>query len=365
VARRRTLNELGEIMKRILISAIALTFCIGLTGLASHKASAQSPRIATEEMMIPSSDAGIEIYIRNERPADMASFRPERTVLFVHGSVFPAHTTFDLQLDGISWMDYIAARGYDVWLLDVRGYGKSTRPKEMAEKPEANPPIVRTDTAIKDVSTVIELILARRNIPRLELIGWSWGTALIGIYTTRNPGKVERLVLYAPNWIRTTASPLVNAGPVGIPAYGMMRKDRYREVMLVGVPEDKKATILPAGWFETFTDAIWATDPVGAQMNPPVLRFPNGAQQDVVEYWSAGKPLYDPAKITVPTLVVGAEWDGTNPPYMRQTLFPLLVNSPGKRYVEIAEGSHAIMLQKNRLKLFEAVQAFLDESGRS
>jgi alpha-beta hydrolase superfamily lysophospholipase len=50
---------------------------------------------------------------------------------------------------------------------------------------------------------------------------------------------------------------------------------------------------------------------------------------------------------------------------MAQTLFPLLVNSPDKRYVELAEGTHTIMMERNRLKLFEAVQAFLEESGRS
>jgi len=29
---------------------------------------------------------------------------------------------------GVSMMDLIAARGYDVYLVDVRGYGRSTRP---------------------------------------------------------------------------------------------------------------------------------------------------------------------------------------------------------------------------------------------
>jgi alpha-beta hydrolase superfamily lysophospholipase len=38
---------------------------------------------------------------------------------------------------------------------------------------------------------------------------------------------------------------------------------------------------------------------------------------------------------------------------------------PGKRYVQLAEGTHTIIMEKNRLKLFEAVQAFLDEQGRS
>jgi pimeloyl-ACP methyl ester carboxylesterase len=99
-----------------------------------------------EEMTVPS-EPGIEIYVRNKRPTDPSAFRPERTVLFVHGATYPAHTSFDLKLDGMSWMDYIAARGYDVYLLDLRGYRRSTRPKEMDEAPEANPPIVRGTAA--------------------------------------------------------------------------------------------------------------------------------------------------------------------------------------------------------------------------
>jgi hypothetical protein len=55
----------------------------------------------------------------------------------------------------------------------------------------------------------------------------------------------------------------------------------------------------------------------------------------------------------------------TAPPYMAQTLFPLLVNSPGKRYVMLAEGTHTIIMEKNRLELFKTVQSFLDDGGGS
>jgi len=46
-------------------------------------------------------------------------------------------------------------------------------------------------------------------------------------------------------------------------------------------------------------------------------------------------------------------------------LFPLLVNAPGKRFIMLAEGTHTIMMEKNRLELFRAVQGFLDEAGAS
>src|SRR5262249_1922958 len=68
------------------------------------------------------------------------------------------------------------------------------------------------------------------------------------------------------------------------------------------------------------------------------------------------------SKITVPTLLVQAEWDRDLPPYMPQTLFPLLVNSPGKRYVMLAEGTHTIIMEKNRLQLFEAVETLQHEA---
>ena len=338
----------------LLAAAIATAF--------ATQASAQSPKLAMEEMTVPS-EPGIEIYVRNKRPADMTAFRPERTLLFVHGATYPAHTSFDLKLDGVSWMEAIAARGYDVYLLDLRGYGKSTRPKEMDDKPEANAPIVRGTTAVKDISAVVDFILARRAIPRLNLMGWSWGTTLMATYTTQNPGKVERLVLYAPAWIRTTPSLSRPPGPLG--AYRMVAREQAKTRWLTGVPEDKKAALIPAGWFEAWADATFATDPAGARMSPPVLRAPNGVQQDGDEFFAAGKPYYDPAKITVPTLLVHAEWDRDTPAYMAQTLFPLLVNAPGKRYVQLPEGTHTIMMEKNRQMLFEAVQAFLDESGRS
>src|SRR5512133_1129881 len=176
-------------------------------------------------MMVKSPDAGIEIYVRNKRPANMTAFRPERTLLYVHGATYPASTAFDLKLDGMSWMDYVAARGYDVYLLDLRGYGKSTRPPEMAQEAKANPPIVRGDTAAKDVGAVVDFIRARRGIPRLSLMGWSWGTTTMATYTTQNANKVERLVLYAPQWIRQTAS-LVQAGPGPLGAYRTVTRDQ-------------------------------------------------------------------------------------------------------------------------------------------
>ena len=320
-----------------------------------------TPALTTEEMMVPS-EPGIEIYVRNKRPAAMTAFSPARTLLFVHGSTYPAHTTFDLPLGGQSWMESIAARGYDVYCLDVRGYGRSTRPPEMSAAPEANPPIVRTPTAVKDVEAVLRFVLGRRGIPRLNLLGWSWGCTLMATTAIRNPDKVARLMLYAPPFLRTTPS-LMATGPGPLGAYRTVTHAQAKTRWLTGVPEHKAAAQIPAGWFEQWSAATWASDPVGGQRNPPVVRAPNGTVADTQEIWSKGQMVYDPADIKVPTLLVLGEWDRDTPPYMAQALFPLIVNAPDKRLVMLAEGTHTMMLEKNRQALFRAVQAFLDEGA--
>jgi pimeloyl-ACP methyl ester carboxylesterase len=140
-------------------------------------------------------------------------------------------------------------------------------------------------------------------------------------------------------------------------------REQARARWLHGVPADKQAGLIPDGFFDTWADATFATDPDGAKSNPPVVRAPNGVMADVAETFWAGKGYYDPAKITAPALLITAAWDSDVPPGMARALFPLLVNSPGKRLVELDRGTHSVMMEENRFELFEAVQRFLDEGA--
>ena len=49
------------------------------------------------------------------------------------------------------------------------------------------------------------------------------------------------------------------------------------------------------------------------------------------------------------------------PAYMSQALFPLLTKAAYKRYVVIGEGTHSVIMEKNRMQLFKETQLFLDE----
>jgi pimeloyl-ACP methyl ester carboxylesterase len=174
------------------------------------------PKLVTESALIPSADTGIQLYLREKRPADLTRFHSDRVLLFVHGATYPAETSFDLPLGGVSMMEWIAQRGWDVWLVDVRGYGGSTRPPEMDRPAQENKPIVDTATAARDVGATVGHIMQKRGVPKINLMGWSWGTSIMGSYTAEHNDQVARLVLYAPQWISNSPSP-VDAGGALVP----------------------------------------------------------------------------------------------------------------------------------------------------
>ena len=119
-----------------------------------------------EEFMIPADDPGIQLYVRNKHLQGQDRSPANRVALFVHGATYPSETVFDIDLPGGSWMDEAASKGYDTYLVDVRGYGRSTRPPAMSAPPVDNPPLATTAEAIKDVSSAVDFILERRSISK-------------------------------------------------------------------------------------------------------------------------------------------------------------------------------------------------------
>ncbi|MEI6113183.1 MAG: alpha/beta hydrolase [Burkholderiales bacterium] len=321
----------------------------------TQRAAAKISEIVTEEFNVPGADPGITLYVRNKRLKSMDKFDRNNVVLFVHGATYPAETGFDLRLDGVSWMDVLALAGNDVYMVDVRGYGKSTRPPEMDQPAAQNKPIVDTDMAARDYAAAANWVRNRRAIPTLVVIGHSWGTAITALYTTRHSDLVSRLVLYAPVWLRKTASLTDAGGELG--AYRTVTIEQARKRKDTGLRPGQQPQ--PDAWFEVWAKETYASDPVGSKASPAYVRAPNGVVADTRKFWAAGVPLYDPALIKVPTMLILAEWDADTPPYMAETLFPLLVNAHPRKLVIVSRGTHSVMNEIERFSLFNEVERFV------
>ncbi len=342
-----------------LLHALTLVLALLLAGCAQNVIRGDAD-LVTEDFLIPAADPGYTIHVRNKRPADLARFTPGNVVLFVHGATTPPEAGFDLKLDGLSWMEWMARQGNDVYFVSVRGYGRSTRPREMDLPALDNPPVVRLPQATSDVGSAVNFIRQRRGLDKVSLLGHSWGTTIMAAYTAQHNAKVHRVALFAPQWLRTQGrSPTDAGGQLG--AYRIVTEKGVRERRAAGQKPGTTEARMPAHWFDAYMEAALESDPWSKTQNPRAFRAPNGVVLDGREYQNVGKPIYDPSAIRVPTLLILAEQDADTPLYMAQTLFPLLTNAPSKRLVVIGDGSHVVLTEKNRMQLFREVQLFFDE----
>ncbi|RUR43589.1 alpha/beta hydrolase [Vreelandella populi] len=310
--------------------------------------------------LIDSDTAGIQLQLRRRRRSDMGRACSSNTLMLMHGATFPSESLFDVQVGGASFMDVLATAGFDVWAIDARGYGGSTRPAEMAVSPGTAPPLTPARVAARDLASAVEHVLVENGIERLNIVAMSWGGSVAGIYAEQHGRHIEKLVLVAPLWLSNHPLRIDTGQP--LTAWRLIHVDAFREAWLTGVPADRHRNLLPPNWFEQWAAVTTSTDPDAAE--PGAIRAPGGAIQDVREHWLANRPLYDPSAISAPVLLVHAEWDQDVRVDMMQDLFKRLDNAAYRRWVEIGEGTHMILMEPGRWQAFDAIIGFLKESPR-
>ena len=145
-------------------------------------------------------------------------------VLFLPSATQPAVPLYDLPFtdgrgENYNWMTYLAEAGFDVFAMELTGYGLSPRPQmddpcnasaneqKLLKKPCTKPFDERPypyKLAIQsdwdEIDTVIDYIRELRGVDKVSLIGWSRGGPRVGGYAAQSQyaGKVEKLVLYSP-----------------------------------------------------------------------------------------------------------------------------------------------------------------------
>lgn len=318
--------------------------------------------LITEEEMLPMGADDLSVFLRNKRRADKAPGRPDRTVLFVHGATYASTVTFDFPAGGTSWMDCLAAAGFDCWLMDIRGYGRSDRPTEMSAPPDANGPIVHTEDAVADLGRVVDHILARRNIGKLQLLGYSWGTLITGAYTAKHNDKVERLALYGSAMLSSGASLIGTEKPTT--AYRLVTAEAAQARWQHALSPEQVTDIIDPGWQRAWLDAAIASDPRSGETDPPQLRAPTGVLDDKVSRWSRGIPAYDPSQISVPVLIAIGEHDVETPPEGGMNVYRALSNAPHRQYSLIGRTTHSAFVERRREQLFDVVESFLTRDFR-
>ncbi len=306
-----------------------------------------------------------QIYVREVQQAGKPAPVPEadRVVLFVHGAGTPAEVAFDAGYHDYSWMAYLARAGFDVFAMDLTGYGRSTRPAPMndpcnltaAQQAEFIPALIpaacqpsypKQLTTIEsdwnDIDHVVDYLRSFRHVEKVALIGWSQGGPRAGGYASQHPDKVRKLVLLAPAYGRGSSS----APPAQVPANGAAFNTQSKKEFFenwdrqVGCPNQYDPAAANAIWSE-----MLESDPVGATWGPGVRRAP----QETVWGWNQSMA----AKLQIPVLLVSGIHDKQVSPAGVRNLYADL-GSTQKVFVDLGCSSHNAAWEGNHLLLFGA-----------
>src|SRR5262249_34792649 len=155
------------------------------------------------------SHGDIRVHLREVRARDQHSCQP---ILLVHGARVPGIASFDLPVPGGSLAADLAENGLCAYVIDIRGYGQSTRPQEMNEPAKDHPPLVRSAEAVEDIDTAIDLIRQRTAKTRISLFGWATGGQWAGLYATLHSDKLSHLILLNALYGADAPHPLMGHG---------------------------------------------------------------------------------------------------------------------------------------------------------
>ena len=301
-------------MRKVSAKLFASFLLVILTASASLAAS------AVKVETVPLERNGYKLHL--ERFSTASS--DHKPLLMVHGMTYSS-PVFNVDYKDYSLAKYFARRNYDVWLLDITGYGRSQE--------GADGFLPDSDYAAEDIAAAAKVILERSGAKQLDVLGWSWGTVTSGRFAAKYPDMVRKLVLYAP----------IVAGLADVK---------------VTEPFNHNTWAHAAGDFQTNPDGsinyAIAEPEVVSTFQSNCWRYdkdssPNGGRRDLLV--SPEKTLIPTEKLTMPVLMIAGEKDQYVTPEQCREAFGTLANR--KSRLEVVQGAaHLMMIEKPYYKNF-------------
>jgi pimeloyl-ACP methyl ester carboxylesterase len=273
-------------------------------------------------------------FLKHDNPElFLQEFPPQVTkkapnILLVHGLTYSSHQ-FDVNYEDYSLARFLARNGYRVWLIDITGYGRSSKPE--------NGFIVDTDYAAADIALAAAYIRQTTHSKKIDVLGWSWGTITTSRFAATHPDWVNKLILFAPIYRGLNLpEPTDDYQTFSVTAaLGDMPKIEEGSEEI-----DYQKIIKPV--VDLYTQQCISYDSANS---------PNGGRRDLFQ--SDDIILFEPQKLTMPVLIIA----GTDDPYLDfdndipeiRTLLP----NKQSQYYEVAEGSHILMIEKEHYHNFQ------------
>ncbi len=257
-------------------------------------------------------------------------------ILFVHGSSMASQPTFDLSVPGrpdSSVMDWFAQRGFVCWSVDMEGYGRSDKHRD-----------ITCDIAngADDLAAATDYINRARGVQSFFVYGISSGALRAALFAQRHQDRVARLALDAFVWTGE-GSPTLEQRRKKLPEFLKAKRRPIDRAFVYSIFERDHPECAEKRVVDAFADAILALD----------SSMPNGTYIDMC----SKLPVVDPEAITAPTMIMRGEFDGIAGFDDLMNFFNRLPN-PDKQFTVMPGISHASFQQKNYLTVYYILHSF-------
>ena len=260
-------------------------------------------------------------------------------VLFVHGSSMASQPTFDLHVPGrpdSSVMDWFARRGFACWCVDMEGYGRSDKSRDI---------FCDIANGADDLAAATDYMRKARGIGSVMAYGISSGALRAALFAQRHPDRVSRLALDAFVWTGEGA-PTLEQRRKKLPEFMAKKRRPIDRAFVYSIFERDHPECAEKSVVDAFADAILALDD----------SMPNGTYIDMC----SKLPIVDPTLITMPTVVLRGQYDGIAAFDDLIEFFKRLPN-PDKQFSVMAGISHASFQQKNYLTVYHILHAYFTQ----
>ncbi len=250
----------------------------------------------------------------------------KEAILLVHGRTWSAVPDFDLQVEGeeLSLMDGLVEAGYAVYGIDLRGYGDTPRDETGWMTPSRS---------AQDLAIVLEWINNQKDWQiRPHLFGWSFGSTNSQLLAQRSPELISSLTLFG-YWY--DADQVMPADQPGIePAKTKTTAEAAASDFIIPGSISQKA-------IDAYVKLALESDPIRVDVR-------NMDQFNEL----------DPAKVTVPTLILQGEHDPIGPTDRQAKLYTRL-GTAHKQWITVPGGDHAAFMETPRAYFIHSLVSFL------
>jgi alpha-beta hydrolase superfamily lysophospholipase len=253
--------------------------------------------------------------------------QPKGVILLLHGRTWSSIPDFDLQVPGEhrSLMDALVARGYSVYALDLRGYGATPRDATGWDTP---------DRSVEDLSAAIAWVAKNSGVAgKPALLGWSNGSMVSALFAQRHADQISALIL--TGYPKHPDSVVVTVPDTAKPAHAKTTAKAAASDFIAPGAISKKA-------IDIYVAAALKADPVRTDWHH-------------LEQWNA----INPAKVTVPTLLIQGELDPIAATATQAAFFSRL-GTADREWIVMAGGDHASLIENTQPAFVSAVVNFLE-----